>query len=266
VEVHIYTTGSAGKAEKALLAQLEAGEPVMMQVDMGYLLTLTSQRSIILAGHVIVIAGYDATQGQVLAADREGVLYPLALADLARARASQYPPFAPHHKWYTFDFSVFRSRRRTRSGRGHRRNGRRPCCTRPSPTWGCAVSTARQRTLRWPREMDAGALKAACFNVYIMIDVPAAGRRPVRYMYARFLDEAAGSHRRGPPGGCWPELCPGRTIAGKTWPWASERAAQAPDPAQCIEAAGWPLEEESLPWKRAPWAELDGLVRERQSS
>ncbi|MEA4910160.1 MAG: DUF4872 domain-containing protein, partial [Anaerolineaceae bacterium] len=200
-----------------------------------------------------------------LAADREGVLYPLALADLARARASQYPPFAPHHKWYTFDFSGFRS---PASHEVWAAIGETAQAMLHPPIANLGVRgihTARQRTLRWPREMDAGALKAACFNVYIMIDATGGtGGGLFRYMYARFLDEAAaltGEARLAAVGRSFAR-------AGDRWQDVAlgfREAAQAPDPAQCIEAAGRPLEEIAA-LEEAAWAELGGLVRERQSS
>ena len=37
VEVKTYTTSSVRKAEQAMLAMLDAGQPVMLQVDMGFL-------------------------------------------------------------------------------------------------------------------------------------------------------------------------------------------------------------------------------------
>ena len=191
VQVNATRTASAKKAEAGLLALLEAREPVMLQVDMGYLPYFDFPVEYHFGGHVVVAAGYDAETGTVLIADRDAPLHPVSLADLALARGSRFKPFPPQHAWYTFDFS-----------------GRR--APEPAEVWS-AIRTVTAGLLeppianlgvkgirkaagllpRWPESMKGKELRGACFNGYIMIDATGGtGGGLFRYMYARFLLEA----------------------------------------------------------------------------
>lgn len=105
VAVESHTTSSARKAERALLEMLEAGQPVMIQCDMGFLPYFDfGDTEYHFGWHIVVVCGYDAETRQVLIADRDG-MYPVSMEDLEKARGSTYKPFPPRHKWYTFDFS-----------------------------------------------------------------------------------------------------------------------------------------------------------------
>ncbi|MBN1967269.1 MAG: BtrH N-terminal domain-containing protein, partial [Anaerolineae bacterium] len=96
VGVTMHTTSSARKAEQSLLARLERGEPVMLQVDMGYLPYFDFGGEEYHFGyHVIVACGYDPATRTVLIADRDADLHPVPLEALAAARGSTYKPFPP---------------------------------------------------------------------------------------------------------------------------------------------------------------------------
>jgi hypothetical protein len=163
---------------------LAAGEPVMIQVDMGFLPYFDLPEGYHFGGHVVVVADYDSETRQVLIADRDGELHPVSLEDLARARGSPFKPFPPRNTWYTFDFS-----------------GKRP----PKPEevrqaiWAVVsgmleppitnlgvqgIRKAVERTLKWPEVMDEGQLRYACFNIFIFIDAQGGtGGGIFRYMY-----------------------------------------------------------------------------------
>ncbi len=105
VIVESHYTSSPQKAELALLDLLSAGEPVMVYLDMGFLPYFNLPESYHFGGHAVVVAGYDAERSETLLADRDGVLHPVSLDTLERARGSTYKPFPPRNTWYTFDFS-----------------------------------------------------------------------------------------------------------------------------------------------------------------
>ena len=106
VTIERFHTGSRRKAEHALLELLEAGEPVMIHVDMGFLPYFEGLPADYHFGwHVVVVAGYDPATQQVLIADRDLELHPLDWETLAQARGSTFKPFPPKNIGYTYDFS-----------------------------------------------------------------------------------------------------------------------------------------------------------------
>ena len=187
-----YYTASARKAEKAVLDLLAAGEPVMVQLDMGFLPYFNFPKEYHFGGHVVVLAGYDPDTRQVLVADRDGELHPVSLEVLARARGSQFKPFPPRNTWYTFDFSHKRpptSKEVEQAMREVTKGMLKP----PIANLGVkGIRTAAERTLQWPKIMSEDELRSACFNVFLFIDAKGgSGGGIFRYMYARFLKEAA---------------------------------------------------------------------------
>ena len=106
VQVERFMTRSSTKAKKTLLRSIELGQPVMIHVDMGFLPYFDLPEGYHFGQHVVVVAGLNLSCGQALLADRDGVLHPVSVEDLDRARGSTYKPFQPLHTWYGFDFSA----------------------------------------------------------------------------------------------------------------------------------------------------------------
>jgi hypothetical protein len=193
VRVESFQTGSARKAEKALLDMLGMGEPVMIHVDMGFLPYFDfGGHKYHFGRHIVVVAGYDPETSQVLIADRDEELHPVSLEDLARARGSKFKPFPPQHTWYTFDFSGRRPPE-PEEIRQAIREVATAMLEPPITNLGLkGIRKAVRRTLKWPETMDEEQLRSACFNVFIMIDAEGGtGGGLFRYMYSRFLREAA---------------------------------------------------------------------------
>src|SRR5512145_1564011 len=88
VKIEIHYTASPRKARQTMLDLLSTGQPIMFQVDMGFLPYMDfGGEEYHFGGHVVVACGYDAETAQVLLAERDG-LYPVPLADIERARSS----------------------------------------------------------------------------------------------------------------------------------------------------------------------------------
>src|SRR5581483_323422 len=163
-------TSSAKKAEQTLLEALGAGEPVMVQVDMGFLPYLGLPQDYHFGGHVIVAAGYDGGTEQVLVVDRDGIFHPISLHTLQLARSSTFKPFPPGNTWFTFDFKerrlpqasdVWLAIAATVDGMLHP----------PIANLGVkGIRTPANRTCEWMKVMDHEQLRATCFNIFIYID------------------------------------------------------------------------------------------------
>jgi len=194
VEIRAHTTSSARKAERALLEMLEAGQPVMIHCDMGFLPYFDfGGQEYHFGAHVVVVCGYDPATEQVLVADRDAELYPVSMEALAKARGSTYKPFPPRHLWYTFDFGEKRqpAPAEVRAAIAEQAAG---MLEPPIANFGVkGIRTAAKRALKWPDVMDADALRFTLFNAFIFIDAKGgSGGGLFRYMFSRFLREAAG--------------------------------------------------------------------------
>jgi len=188
-----HTTASARKAEQSLLALLDAGQPVMLQVDMGFLPYFDfGGHDYHFGGHVVVACGYDPASRQVLVADRDEELHPISMDDLEMARGSTYKPFPPKHRWYTFDFS-----RKRQPAADEVRQAIAEQSTEmlepPISNLGVkGIRKAARSALKWPDLMEEKALRGTLFNTFVFIDaMGGTGGGLFRYMFSRFLCEAA---------------------------------------------------------------------------
>jgi hypothetical protein len=193
VKIAPHTTTSARKARAALLAILDAGQPVMLQVDMGFLPYFDfGGEEYHFGGHAIVVCGYDPETEQVLIADREEALHPVAMADLEKARGSTFKPFPPKNGWWTFDFGEMRLPTAAEVRQAIVEQADLMLHPPISNIGVKGIRKAADAIPQWPERMDADALKWALFNSYIFISpVGGSGGGNFRYMFTRFLREAA---------------------------------------------------------------------------
>jgi hypothetical protein len=197
VRIGSQSTSSPSVAERTLLSLLEAGEPVMLQCDMGYLPYLDfGGHDYHFGGHVVVACGYEATRGQVLLADRDG-LHAVSLTNLRRARGSSHKPFPARNRWYCFDFGHARAPRPLEVLSAARAQARRMLAP---PIHNLGVSGIRRAAAAvcgWPAMLDTRALRRALLQASIFIDATGgSGGGCFRYMFSRFLREASVATRR----------------------------------------------------------------------
>jgi hypothetical protein len=192
VKIEAHRTSSARKARKSLLDMLGAGQPVMVQCDMGFLPYFDFGEEYHFGGHVVVVCGYDPHTDQVLVADREEALSPVSMEDLAKARGSTFQPFPPKNCWYTFDFGQKRLPTAAEVRQAIQEQAQ-AMLEPPIRNIGVAgIRKAARMIPQWPDKLDADALRFALFNAYIFISpVGGTGGGLFRYMFSRFLREGA---------------------------------------------------------------------------
>ena len=194
VKVETHTTSSERKARQTLLSMLEAGQPVMLQCDMGFLPYFDfGGQEYHFGGHVVVVCGYDPGSDRVLVADRDETMHVIPMDDLAKARGSKHKPFPPKNLWYAFDFME----KRSAAASDVRESILDQCRTMlEPPISNIGVKGIRKAAAAipdWPDAMTEDELRFALFNAYIFISpVGGTGGGTFRYMFSRFLGEAAG--------------------------------------------------------------------------
>jgi len=256
VAISYQTTSSSRRGEKTLLEMLEAGQPVMIQCDMGFLPYFDfGDTDYHFGWHVVVVCGFDGKSGQVLIADRDEELHAVSLGDLARARGSTFKPFPPKHKWYTFDFSP---RHAPGAADARRAIAEQAIAMLEPPISNVGVKGIRKAArsaLKWPERLSEEELRFTLFNSFIFIDAQGGtGGGLFRYMFSRFLREVwemTGDDRLA---GC----ADGFQRIGDRWQEVAElfKAAQRDDdPARALPEIGAALLE-IADLEQSAWEEL----------
>jgi hypothetical protein len=239
VRIERKSSSSDASAERSLGAELDAGRPVMLQVDMGFLPYLDfGGQEYHFGGHVVVACGVasgaEAEKGGYLVADREGPLHAVPADALSAARASRYKPFPPGRAWWRFDFEGAREPRPEELVLAIRNQ----CALMLDPPIANigvkGIAKASKECLVWPDVLEPNRLSETLFNLYIFVNAKGGtGGGCFRYMFGRFLAEASALGAPAAVG----KLAPSYKAIGDAWEEAAELCRAATEGAGMEEAA-----------------------------
>ena len=198
VKIALKSTSSAKRGENALLERLVKKEPVMVFGDMGFLPWFELPKDYHFGGHTFVVCGFDGER-TALASDmdqkasglKKGFYYPITLEELSKARNSRYKPFPPKNAYLEFDFEGFHSPT-AEDFLSSIKQTVESQLNPPIKNIGVkGMKHTAKEILKWPQMFKDQELRMNLFTLYIFIEIGGTGGGCFRYMYSRFLKEAA---------------------------------------------------------------------------
>ena len=198
VKIEVKSTSSPKKAEQILVEKLHQKEPAMLYGDMGFLPWFDFPVEYHFGGHTFVACGYDG-ENTVLASDidqkatglKKGFYFPITLEKLQKARSSLYRPFPPKNSYIDFDCSKFHS---PQAQDIYSSIHQTIDAMLNPPIRNIGIKGLRysaSEIFKWPKKYDDQVLRMTLLSLYIFIEIGGTGGGCFRYMYSRFLREAA---------------------------------------------------------------------------
>ncbi|TFH09568.1 MAG: DUF4872 domain-containing protein [Candidatus Thorarchaeota archaeon] len=191
------STSSEARAEKELLEQLANQEPMMIFGDMGYLPWFDFPTEYHFGGHTFVVCGID--EDTLLASDmdpaaaglKKGFYHPITLEQLRKTRNSQFKPFPPANRYLTFDFKDYHDPTKEDIYSAIEQ-ATESMLNSPISNFGIqGIRRTAKEITKWPDKFDDQELRLNLFTIYIFTEIGGTGGGSFRYMYSRFLEEAA---------------------------------------------------------------------------
>jgi len=190
-EASIFQTASIQKGHEELLKLLRQGEPAYVFVDMPYLPYLALPEVAHFGGHAVVVYGLDEEENKVYISDRGNGPVTASIEELKKARSSKFPPFPAKNKLLKIKYPS-----KIANLEKGIQDAIQDCLSNmlnpPIRNIGLAgIKKWADIVPNWPHQFKGMNLLGALFNVYIFIEIGGTGGGSFRYMYSRFLKEAA---------------------------------------------------------------------------
>jgi len=198
VKIEEKSTTSVKKAEEFLLEKLTHKEPVMVFGDMGYLPWFDFPKDYHFGGHTFVVCGYN-NKDTVLASDmdqkasglKKGFYSHITLKQLGEARNSKYKPFPPKNTYLDFDFKNFKTPDKNEIYSAIRQTIE-AMLNPPISNLGIkGIRRTADEIGKWKEIFSERELRLNLFTLYVFIEIGGTGGGSFRYMYSKFLNEAA---------------------------------------------------------------------------
>ena len=199
VAIESKSTTSRKKAKAALIEKMGLRQPVMLFGDMGYIPWFSHfPDDYHFGGHTFVICGFNWGD-TFLASDldpksagtKKGFYAPITMEELEKARNSPYKPFPPKNTWLEFDFSGYHPPRPDDIYSSIRQTINDMLNPPISNAGIKGIRRTGQEMKKWTRIFDEKTARMVLFNIHVFIDIGGTGGGIFRFMYSRFLKEAA---------------------------------------------------------------------------
>ncbi len=198
VQIQVKSTSSQSRAESALLEKLGREEPVMVFADMAFLPWFDLPPEYHFGGHTFVVCGYDGKDG-VLGSDidqkavglKKSFYHSLTLEQLSKARNSPFKPFPPKNTYLETEFGAYHppTAEDINAAVGQTVES---MLNPPISNFGIkGIRRTAGEIKKWPTQFNNFELRMNLFSIYIYIEVGGTGGGCFRYMYSRFLKQAA---------------------------------------------------------------------------
>jgi Butirosin biosynthesis protein H, N-terminal/Domain of unknown function (DUF4872) len=186
--IEVVRTGSARRAYQNLVSELSAGRPALCYGDIFFLPYFHATRHF--GGHAFIVYGVDEQEDRACLSDRRTAPQEVTLADLARARSSETPPFPPRNALLRLPDGP-REPAET-AIREAIRNCREALRNPPISSFGLPGILKLARVLdESAGKLDAGELLDQRIGIYVDLELAGTGGCAFRKMYRAFLAEAA---------------------------------------------------------------------------
>lgn len=198
VNIRSVSTTSAKKAQDALLEKLSQKEPMMVFGDMGFLPWFELPPDYHFGGHTFVVCGFNG-KDEVLASDmdnktsglKKGFYFPVSLEQLSKARGSLFKPFPPKNTFLELDFKGFHQPKHEDIISSIKQTADSQLNPPIKNVGVKGLRLASKEILKWENTFSDQALRMNLFSLYIFFEIGGTGGGCFRYMYSRFLKEAA---------------------------------------------------------------------------
>ena len=122
---------------------------------------------------------------------KKGYYYPITLERLSKARGSKFKPFPPKNAYLAFDFNKYHPPTKEDICSSIKQTVESQL-NPPIKNLGVkGIKHTAKEIMKWPDMFNEYDLRMNLFSLYIYIEIGGTGGGCFRYMYSRFLKEAA---------------------------------------------------------------------------